>query len=94
MDVEVALALPDAQYLVRLQVAAGTTVREAVQQSGLAQRLPALNIDTMPIGIFGKIVPDHTVLQQHDRVELYRPLLIDPKENRRRRHERDHRPKS
>ena len=79
IDIEVAYGTDKKQFLQQLAVEEGTTAREAVLQSGLSADLHA------PLGIFGKQVADDTVLLQHDRVELYRPLLIDPKEARRRR---------
>ena len=81
--VEVVYATKEQQYLVGLEVDAGTTALAAVQLSGLYTQFP--HTQDYPMGIFGKAVPADTVLEDHDRVELYRPLLIDPKENRRRR---------
>ena len=83
LTVEVVYATKEQQYLVGLEVDAGTTALAAVQLSGLYTQLP--HTQDYPMGIFGKAVPADTVLEDHDRVELYRPLLIDPKENRRRR---------
>ena len=71
IDIEVAYGTDKKQFLQQLAVEEGTTAREAVLHA--------------PLVIFGKQVADDTVLRQHDRVELYRPLLIDPKEARRRR---------
>ncbi len=84
VNIEVVYGLPDRQALYRLQVADGTTARQAVLQSPVLQDFPDADIQA-PIGIFGKIVKDDTVLQEYDRVELYRPLLADPKEARRKR---------
>ncbi len=84
VNIEVVYGLPDRQALYRLQVADGTTARQAVLQSPVLQDFPDADIHA-PIGIFGKIVKDDTVLQEYDRVELYRPLLADPKEARRKR---------
>ena len=81
--VEVVYATQEQQYVVSLEVDAGTTALAAVQLSGLYTQFP--HTQDYPMGIFGKAVPADTVLEDHDRVELYRPLLIDPKENRRRR---------
>ena len=83
LTVEVVYATKEQQYLVGLAVDAGTTALAAVQLSGLYTQFP--HTQDYPMGIFGKAVPADTVLEDHDRVELYRPLLIDPKENRRRR---------
>ena len=83
LTVEVVYATKEQQYLVGLEVDAGTTALAAVQLSGLYTQFP--HTQDYPIGIYGKAVAADTVLEAHDRVELYRPLLIDPKENRRRR---------
>lgn len=89
ITVEVALALPDNQALIALDVPAGTSVRQAIMRSGIAERFPGLTVDAMAVGIFGKLVPDPEarVLEAGDRVELYRPLVADPKEARKRRAE-------
>lgn len=90
LDIEVAYALADKQKIVQLQVAEGTTVRQAALQSGLDRDFPGLDLAASPLGIFGKAVakPDEQVLQSGDRVEIYRPLLADPKEVRKQRAER------
>ncbi len=84
--VEVAYAAADGrQYLQTLQVAVGSTARDGLLQSSLPAHFPEVDFACAPIGIFGKRVADDTRLVADDRVEVYRPLLIDPKENRRRR---------
>lgn len=85
--IEVAYALADRQILVRLTLAQGTTVRQAALQSGLGAQFLGLDLTRSPLGIFGKRVaaPEARVLQDGDRVEIYRPLLADPKEVRRQR---------
>lgn len=87
MVVEVVYALADKQKLLRLQVPAGTTVREAAERSGMAAYFPELDLATCPLGIFGKAVskPRERVLEEGERVEIYRPLLADPKEVRKQR---------
>lgn len=85
LTVEVVYGLAERQELRRLDVAIGTTAREAVALSGMHEVFPNIDIASAPLGIFGKAVADHTVLRENDRVEIYRPLLIDPKEARRRR---------
>ena len=84
LDIEVVYGLSHQQKLYRLQCPKGTTARQAVQQSPLAQDFPDADLNA-PVGIFGKVVADDTVLHQHDRVEVYRPLLADPKDARRKR---------
>ena len=83
-EIEVAYGTADAQVLYRLNLADGCTAREAVRLSPLAADFPDADLNA-PLGIFGRQVKDDTVLQNGDRVELYRPLLIDPKTARRRR---------
>lgn len=85
LNIEIVYGLPDRQILKTMQVSAGTTVREAALQSGLEAEFPELDVQTVKLGIFGKLVKDDTVLREKDRVEMYRPLLIDPKEARRKR---------
>ena len=77
--VEVVYALPTGEEAVSLELPAGATAEDALRASGLPQ---ARN---QKLGIYGRVVDPRTVLKEGDRVELYRPLLIDPKEARRRR---------
>ena len=85
IEVEVVYAAVDRQLLLKLKVAAGTTLRAALQRSDMAQQFPELDLQTCPLGIFGKVIADpgsHPLLAG-DRIEIYRPLLADPKEVRR-----------
>ena len=82
--VEVAFALPHKQRIVALKVPSGTTARAAVAMADLPslfQELPAETFEQAPLGIFGKALrhPDKEPLREGDRVEVYRPLQIDPK---------------
>lgn len=72
-----------------LDVEAGTTIGQAIEQSGILQEAPEINLVTMPVGIYGKKKTLDTVLQPRDRIEIYRPLIADPKDARRRRAKRD-----
>jgi len=94
ITVEVAYALPDKQILKVLSVPDGTTALEAVQQSGVLQLFPEIDIESTPMGIFSQVLgtkglaePSSYQLKAKDRVEIYRPLIADPKEVRRRRAE-------
>jgi putative ubiquitin-RnfH superfamily antitoxin RatB of RatAB toxin-antitoxin module len=87
IDIEVVYALPAKQTLLKQQVAAGTTVLEAVRASGILEKHPEIDIATTKLGIFGKLVKPDTVLREKDRIEIYRPLIADPKEVRRKRAE-------
>lgn len=85
IPVEVAYARPDEQIIIPLQVKAGTTALEAIMQSGILEKFPDINLEQNKIGVFSKLVKPDTVLQEKDRVEIYRPLIADPKESRRAR---------
>jgi putative ubiquitin-RnfH superfamily antitoxin RatB of RatAB toxin-antitoxin module len=86
IDVEVAYAKPEVQRLLQLRVPRGTTMVEAVRRSGIVELFPEIDPETAPLGIFGNRVKDRSrVLEPFDRVEIYRPLLHDPKEQRRQR---------
>ncbi|WP_416188899.1 RnfH family protein [Neisseria sp. CCUG17229] len=85
LNIEIVYGLPEKQVLKTMQVAEGTTIRQAALQSGLEKEFPALDLHSAKLGIFGKIAKDDTVLRDKDRIEVYRPLLIDPKEARRQR---------
>lgn len=83
--VEVVLAMPEHQELVALDVAAGTTLAEAISLSGLPEKFEGFEADLTRVGIFGQKTDPDRVLQTGDRVEIYRPLVADPKEVRRQR---------
>lgn len=87
MVVEVAYALPHKQKIVTLNVPEGTSMLDAVRLSGMEQHFPELDLESAPLGIFGKAVPKpaERVLQSGERVEIYRPLIADPKEVRKQR---------
>ncbi len=87
INIEVVYALPDEQTLLKKEVPEGTTVLEGIQASGLLEKFPALDVSAHKLGIFGKLTKPDTVLRDKDRIEIYRPLIADPKEVRRRRAE-------
>lgn len=84
VHIEVAYATPEKQRIVSLTVPEGTTVREAARRSQLDEQFPGLDLEVAPLGIFGKKVPkpEQTAVEEGQRVEIYRPLLIDPKQAR------------
>lgn len=82
ITIEVAYALPDVQRIITLQVEQGTTLQQAVGLSGICSEFPAIDPQNDSMGIFGKVQPGDTILRHMDRVEIYRPLLADPKEIR------------
>jgi hypothetical protein len=85
VEIEVVYAAPDEQVAIRLRVAPGMTAREAVVLSGIARRFSAIDPAQAELGIYGRRVSDETVLAAGDRLEIYRPLVADPKQARRRR---------
>lgn len=82
--VEVVYARPERQALHKLRVPRGTTAREAVKLSGIRGEFPEIDLDNVPLGIFGKKIKTDEALREGDRVEIYRPLKADPREVRRR----------
>lgn len=85
MHIEVVYALPEIQHRVHLELDSGATVADALAAVGRVPPFHQLNLASVPVGIFGRRVKPADVLQAEDRVEIYRPLLVDPKEARRRR---------
>ena len=84
--VELSYALPDQQILLAIDVEEGTTVNQLIELSGILEQFPDIDLGkTNKVGIFGKLTKLTTVLREKDRVEIYRPLIADPKEVRRRR---------
>jgi uncharacterized protein len=83
MRIEVVYALPQRQELIVLELAPGSTAQDAIEASGLLRILPRFEIARA--GIWGRPVSPETVLRDRDRVEIYRPLLADPKKVRRER---------
>jgi putative ubiquitin-RnfH superfamily antitoxin RatB of RatAB toxin-antitoxin module len=83
LAVTVVYALPKRQTIVKLELPAGSTVADAVERSGLTQRHGEITARPLACAIFGRAVGSTTTLRDGDRVEILRPLLIDPKEQRR-----------
>lgn len=83
--VEVAYAEPQQQVIMVLDLPTPCTLQHAIAQSGILQQFPQLDLSRNKVGIFGKVKPLDTLLQAHDRVEIYRPLRADPKDLRRQR---------
>lgn len=76
--VELAYARPDRQWLLALTVPQGATVAAVIQQSGLLERCPELDLAVNPVGIWSRPVALEQPVQAGDRVEIYRPLRLDP----------------
>ena len=89
ISVEVAYAKPFEQKIIPVKVAVGTTVYEAAKQSGIVASFPEIELDSVKLGVFGKAVPkpQEQLVKEGDRVEVYRPLIADPREVRKRRAE-------
>lgn len=85
IHVEVVLAKPERQELVALDIDAGLSVADAIVLSGLVEKFKGFDLDLGSVGIFGKKVSADQILRDGDRVEIYRPLIADPKESRRAR---------
>ena len=85
LRVQVCYATPDRQILLDLRVPEGTSLRDAIMQSGILGQIPEIDLEVSRVGIYGKQKTLDTVLRAHDRVEIYRPLIADPKDSRRKR---------
>jgi hypothetical protein len=85
IEIEVVYAAVDRQLLLKVDLPVGSTVRGGLLVSGIGAQFPELDLACCPVGIFGKVVTDAEIrlLQARDRIEIYRPLLADPKEVRR-----------
>jgi hypothetical protein len=84
-QVEVVYARADLQVLIPLEVEEGATLRSAIERSGVLERFPEIDLEKAKVGIFGKLSKLDAVLRAKDRVEIYRPLIADPKEVRKQR---------
>ena len=85
LQVYLCYATAEREIIHPLKVAAGTTIRQAIVQSGVLKEIPGIDLETNPVGIYAKKKPLDTVLRERGRIEIYRPLLADPKDSRRRR---------
>ncbi len=85
IGVVVCYATASQEWLREFEVESGTTIGAAIEQSGVLEAFPEINLSTQPVGIYAKKKTLDTVLRQRDRIEIYRPLVADPKESRRKR---------
>ena len=83
--VQVCYARPGESWLREVAVPAGATLQAAIERSGLLGDAPEIDLAACRIGVYGKLKPLDMVLREHDRIEIYRPLVADPKESRRKR---------
>lgn len=85
INIEVCYALPGQQALVSVKLPAGATLQQALEASGLLDKHPEIDLKKNKFGIYAKLSKPDTVLRDRDRVEIYRPLIADPKEVRKQR---------
>jgi len=85
MIVEVAYALPDKQSLISIEIENGSTLKEAIEASGILETFEQIDLSKDRVGIFAKFATLDTILRDKDRVEIYRPLVADPKKARKER---------
>ncbi|MCL2345240.1 MAG: RnfH family protein [Desulfobulbus sp.] len=85
LDIEVCYARADKQEVVRLSLPAGATLGQALEASGLLLKYPEIDLGKNKFGIYARLSKTDTVLRDRDRVEIYRPLIADPKEVRKQR---------
>ncbi len=78
MQIGVAYTEPREQLWIRIEVADGSTVLDAIRQSGLLERFPHIDLEQQKVGIFGRLTKLDAPLQDGDRVEIYRPIIADP----------------
>ena len=88
LEVEVVYALSHEQILYSLDVPTGSTVRDAIVQSGVLSRFPDVNLESIEVGIFSRSVDLNVRVKSGDRIEIYRPLILSPSEARRLRADR------
>ena len=85
IQVEIAYARPDEQLILSVEVPEGSTLEQAIIASGVQERFPEIDLQTAKVGVFGKLSKLAATVRTGDRIEIYRPLLADPKEVRKRR---------
>jgi len=85
LGVEVVYARPERQRVIAVKVAAGTSVADAVRQSGILHEFPEIDLARAKLGIFSRRVAAEATVHDGDRIEIYRPLIADPKSVRRER---------
>ncbi len=83
--VEVAYATPARQKIIEVVTSAGATIEEVIRRSGILRQFPEIDLSRQQVGIFGEVLPLQELVRDGDRIEIYRPLMADPKEVRRAR---------
>ena len=85
--IEVVFAVPEKQRVIQLEVPLGTLIRDAVRRSCIESHFPSYDLSVLPVGVWMEVKPEVYVVQSGDRVEVYRPLVNNAKDSRRRRAE-------
>ena len=85
ITVMVAYAMPGQQEIISVQIPANSTVKQAIEMSGILQKYKQIDLSKNMVGVYGKIVTLEQIVKELDRVEIYRPLLLDPMQARRER---------
>ena len=85
LKVQIVYASPDKQNIISLELPSGTSIEQAITLSNIQIKFPEIDLSKNVVGIFGKPKPLDTIVQDRDRIEIYRPLLANPKEIRRKR---------
>ena len=83
--VEVAYAMPEEQIIISIKVPIKYNVKQAIEKSDIQKKFPSIDLSKNKVGIFGKKTTLDHLLKDKDRIEIYRPLILDPKEMRRKR---------
>lgn len=84
-EVEVAYAKPDVQVLLSVEAEEGMTIRDVIERSGILEQFPEIDLEKGKVGIFSKLSKLDATVRARDRVEIYRPLIADPKAVRKQR---------
>lgn len=85
LNIEVCYALPEKQLLIKVKLPQGSTLQQALEASGVLLKHPEIDLKKNKFGVFAKLSKVDTVLRDRDRIEIYRPLIADPKEVRKQR---------
>lgn len=85
LSIEVVYPLPHEQEVFTVRLPVGASVRQAIEASGILRKYPEIDLDRNKLGVFAKLVKPDAPLRDRDRVEIYRPLIADPKEVRKQR---------
>ncbi len=85
ISIEVSYALPDEQIILEVDIDTADTVEDAIRKSGILEQFSDIDLSTNKVGIFGKLTKLDKPLKARDRIEIYRPLIADPKEVRKKR---------